>query len=197
MAYTGKFEQRNVRRRRHRRSHTLALSLVLLLTFAIGGTLAYIVANSARVENQFVAGKVGSQVNVSGNKISVTNTDSNVDAYIRAAVVVNWMDQYGNVRGIAPKTGDYEMALNADDTWTGEKPWFFDSASGFYYYKTSVDAKETTDNLITDVTTKVAPPSGYTLSVEVVAEAIQADGVKDGSGEKAVADAWNVSFYNN
>ena len=195
MAYTGKYEQRKPRRRTSKRLYMLGLSLVLLFTLAIGGTLAYIVTNSAMVTNQFVPGKVASQVNVSGDKIDVTNTDSNADAYIRAAVVVNWMDKDGHVRGIAPKAAEYTLSLNADSTWTGTAPWYYDSVSGFYYYKHSVAASETTNDLITSITTEVAPPAGYSLSVEVVAEAIQADGVKDGTTKKAVADAWNVTFY--
>jgi len=195
MAYIGKFEQQNTRGRKSKRLYMLGLSLVLLLTLAVGGTLAYIVTNSAMVKNQFVPGKVASRVNISGDKIDVTNTDSNTDAYIRASVVVNWMNKDGHIRGIAPQATDYALTINADRTWTGTSPWYYDSASGFYYYKRSVAALETTDDLITSITTEVTPPTGYSLSVEVIAEAIQAAGVKDGNGVKAVADAWNVTFF--
>ena len=103
----GKFE--NVVKQKHKtkKAFSLLLSIALLLTLATGGTLAYIATKSAMAQNQFEPGRVTSSVNVSGDTITVVNSNSNVDVYIRAAIVVNWMDGQGNVRGIAPTASDY------------------------------------------------------------------------------------------
>ncbi|MBR2037590.1 MAG: hypothetical protein IKK03_04965 [Lachnospiraceae bacterium] len=180
---------------------SLLLSIVLLLTAVAGGTLAFIAVKTASVQNQFESAYVSCQVNVNDdNSIDVTNT-SNVDAYIRAAIVVNWVDENGNVRGIAPVEGegkDYTLVIN-NTTW--EK----DTATGFYYYINKVapyneSNNDTTDNLINDISETLTPPSGYTLSVEVIAEAIQADGVKindDGTTTPAYQDAWGIEILGN
>ena len=102
-----------------------------------------------------------------GDEITVTN-DSNVDAYIRAAIVVNWMDEIGeNVYGIAPNERDYAIEIDNTD-WV--------KAGEYYYYKSSVTGNGTTNPLVKGLTVNTASPAeGYELTVEVVAEAIQAN----------------------
>jgi hypothetical protein len=46
------------------------------------------------------------------------------------------------------------------------------------------------------MTLHVTPPAGYRLSVEVVAEAIQAEGVDSASGQQAILDAWAGDMLN-
>lgn len=173
---------------------SLLLSIVLLLTAVAGGTLAFIAVKTASVQNQFESAYVSCQVNVNDdNSIDVTNT-SNVDAYIRAAIVVNWMDSAGNVLGTAPVEGaskDYTLYINTE-TW--EK----DEATEFYYYTGRVGTSESTTNLINDISENASNrPTGYTLSIEVIAEAIQADGVTDVDGTPAYQDAWGVDILGN
>ena len=116
----------------------------------------------------------------------MTNT-GNVDAYIRAAVVVNWMDERGNVRGLAPVASEYVLKINSTD-------WQLDPDTGYYYYKASVSPSGTTKDLVVSATAAGTAPDGYHLSVEVVAEAIQAAGVTDNSGVPAYRDAWDIVF---
>lgn len=171
----------------------LLFCIMLILSLAIGGTVAYIAVQTSNVINQFEPARVTCRVNVnSDDTIDVTNT-GNVDAYIRAAIVVNWMDVDGNVFGIAPTSSQYTLGINTTD-WQKH-------TDGFYYYKFRVTPEpdntepddDTTKDLVTSISTTGASPSmEYTLSVEVVAEAIQADGSKteDGNVTKAYIDAW-------
>ena len=155
--------------------------------------LKFIAVKTASVENQFESAYVtcrvmiGDEVN-NANAIMVQNT-SNVDAYIRASIVVNWMDEDGNVRGIAPvkaideNGGDYAFTIN-------HTAWEQDANTGFYYYKTEVKPNDTTAELLSNITVNGNKPDGYELSVEVIAEAIQADGVTDDTQTPAGQDAW-------
>lgn len=167
---------------------TLIISSLLLLTLAVGGTLAYIAAKAGEVQNQFIAGSVTSQVNETNGTIDVTNT-GNVNAYIRAAIAVNWMDSNENVRGLAPKDTEYSLSVNTTDWWQ--------NTDGYYYYKYAVSPGADTSNLVQSfaLADGVTPPNGYTLTVEVVAEAIQADGETDDDGTPAYEDAWGVDAW--
>lgn len=162
--------------------------IMLILSFAVGGTLAYIAVATPGVENQFEVAMVSCKVNANGKTFSVTNT-GNVDAYIRADVVVNWMDENGDVIGIAPKQqSDYTMTIGEGWELAGD---------GFYYYDNRVapanSDNDTTSALVTSIALNAVPPTGYELSIEVVAEAIQADGDTDDGSIPAYQDAWGIS----
>ena len=185
----GKHEGNVKRNKQKKKSFSLLLGIVLLLAFAAGGTIAYIATSSAMAQNQFEPGRVTSSVNVSGDTITVVNSNSNVDVYIRAAIVVNWMDANGDVLGTPPKEGtDYTLTLNKTD-------WEQDMSTGFYYYKASVASNATTSDLVSAIEVKGTVPSGYALSVEVVAEAIQAQG-KTGT-TPAYENAWGITPIGN
>ena len=172
----GKYERAAKHRHKKKKTFSLLLSIALLLTLATGGTLAYIATKSAMAQNQFVAGYVTSSVNDTG---TVTN-NGNVDAYIRAAVVVNWMDEDGNVYGIKPS---YSISVN--EGWT--------EIGGFYYYTAKVTPDGTTTTAPANVSVSENPPSAaYSLSVEIVAEAIQADGDTDSGNIPAYQNAWGI-----
>ena len=108
------------------------------------------------------------------------------------------MDNNGNVRGISPAAGtDYEITTDASFDWDDSAAWFQDESTGYYYHKTPVIPNEDTSNLVTGIQVKRIPPTNYQLSVEVVAEAIQADGDTDIGSIPAVKDAWGISVYGN
>lgn len=177
----------------------LPISIVLLLSAAIGGTLAYIAVSTPAVVNQFSSASVSCMVNVDDatRTIDVTNT-GNINAYIRATFIVNWMDADGNVYGIAPVKGEQKGQEDYYVTPMGTE-WTYDSVNDIYYYPQVVKPGDTTKDLVADIyVTENAAPTGYHLSVEVVAEAIQADGrVNITSGNRAYVDAWNVTYYGN
>lgn len=178
----------------------LLVSLVMLLIVAVGGSLAYLTANTEPLENIFPTSEVPISVQESFNgtvKNNVTiQNDGDTEAYIRAAVVVTWQDSEGKVYAVKPEVGvDYQITF---PTGTG---WVYRTADGFYYYTSPVvpeDNAVTTD-VVEDSTgvlltncmpLKAAPADGYTLSVEIVAESVQAKGF-DGS-DKAVVKAWGI-----
>lgn len=189
--YVGKYQKGGVhlRKRKHTKRRTALLSIFLILSLAVSGTLAYLVAKTDNVNNQFEPSYVTCQVNANNDAtFDVTNT-GDVGAFIRAEIVVNWMDEKGNVRGIAPSFSDYTLVVNESDWWQDKKD------TGYYYYKYSVLPKGVTNDLITayGLATNVTAPDGYDLSVEVVAEAIQADGDRDFGNVPAYKDAWGIT----
>lgn len=161
----------------------IVLSIALLLTAAVGGTMAYLTTKTAEVENTFTPSQVTCQIhetfsNGVKSDVYITNT-GDIDAYIRAAIVVTWKNAVnGNVYGSAPILGaDYEMTLNGTN-WS-EK-------NDFYYYSNKVAPGGDTAALIEMCQLKngVTPPEGYGLNVEILAQAIQAEPTT------AVTEAW-------
>ena len=162
----------------HSKATALLLIAALLLTLTVGGTLSYIVTGSALSVNRFSPAFVALSVSDDGK---VTNT-GNVDAYIRAAVVVNWMDNSGNVCGIKPN-----CTLSVSDNWTVGN-------DGFYYYSDKVAPSASTLTAPAYITDHDVPPSSqYSLSIEIAAEALQADGETDGENIPAHQDAWSIA----
>lgn len=168
-----------------KRAIVLLLSLVLVVSTVIGTTMAYLVSSPDPVVNTFTPARVDSKVdenlNTPGVKKDVRiQNDSNVTAYIRAAVVVTWR----NGDNVMPsQQGDYII------DWTGitDSSWF--EKDGFYYYKNPVTAQGHTGELFTDCSPVEgkAPADDYELCVEILSEAIQAEPAD------AVRGAWGVT----
>ena len=180
---------------RRQKTGMLLIAIALLLTVAVGGTIAYLAASAGPVTNTFIPGNVPPEV-VEEFKGSVKNNvaiknNGNVDAYIRAKVIFTWQDASGNVYSQLPVTAPAE---DPDYTikWT-EAGWVKGS-DGFYYHQAAVAPNGNTGVLFTDCKPlKAAPATGYTLHVEVLAQSIQADGVT-ANGTPAVVDAWGVTM---
>ena len=167
-------------KRMKKKSLLLVAGIVLMLTIAIGGTIAYIVTSTDPVVNTFTAGDVPIDIdeNTDGgvkSDVKITNS-GNVPAYIRAKIIVTWKDKDGNVSATKPVLGtDYSMSTGGD--------WM--EVGGFYYYNKRVAVGEKTTNLIESCTRIGNPPVGYDLSVEIIAESIQADGMGADSAKDA------------
>lgn len=165
-----------------KRAIVLLLSLVLVVSTVIGTTMAYLVSSPDPVVNTFTPAHVDSKVdeNIIKNEkknVSIQN-NSNVTAYIRAAVVVTWR----NGNNVMPAASDsYTIS------WT--KTNWIDGSDGFYYYTKPVTALDYTGELFTDCKPKEgkAPAEGYELCVEILSEAIQAEPAD------AVRGAWGVT----
>ena len=171
-----KHKIRKMHGRLSKKTIALAVSIVLLLTLTVGGTLAYVVKQSATVRNLFQRSFVTSQVNENN---CITNT-GNVDAYIRAAVVVNFKTEDGSIYAIGPVEGP-DYLLSPDENWT--------PSDGFYYYNGIVTPGTSTQTAPATVTNL----SGKELWVEVVAEAIQAGGM----GANSASAAWAAANAGN
>lgn len=187
--YQGKHYQKNEhveKRSRAKKPLAALVALVLIIGAVVGGTLAYLAARTDAIVNTFNPAKVDIRIdeNFDGSTkkdVKITNT-GDTDVYIRATYVVTWKDAAGNVYPEQPQSGDdYTISLNL------EQGWFY--YNGYYYYTAPVAPHASTGVLI-DLCTPVAgrAPEGYTLSVNVLASAIQS------VPAEAVGQAWGVSI---
>lgn len=159
------------------------VALLLLLCCTVVGTLAYLVDKTPEVKNTFEPASVSTAVeetfkNGEKKDVKIQNT-GNIDAYIRAAIIINWADKQGNISATPVKTTDYTI------TWTKEG-WV--EHNGYYYYTAPVAAGALTGELFTDckLAEKVTPPEGYSLQVTILADGIQSEPAD------AVIQAWGV-----
>lgn len=162
-----------MKRNLSKKTVTLLVSLMVLAGAAIGGTIAWLTDSTDELVNTFKAGKVTTTVTEeldedTKKNVAITNT-GDIDAYIRAAVVVTWKNSDGKICGQKPVEGrDYEIVWTMDNWVKG--------ADGFYYFKEPVAPGADTDILFTDCKPKVeAPEEGYTLNVEIIGSGIQSD----------------------
>lgn len=182
-------------------------AVALLLTAVVGGTLAYVFTNTNAVTNTFQPSKVttavvenGSTAENTSNIVTTGTSKTNVqikntgdtDAYIRVAVVVNWMSADGSkVWATKPEVGtDYTITYEEGTDWV-------QGDDGYWYYTKSVpptDGKNLTGVLINEAKLKegVTAPVGtdgtqYYLSIEIVASGIQA------TPTSVVKDQWGVT----
>lgn len=187
--YQGKHYQKNEhveKRSRAKKPLAALVALVLILGAVVGGTLAYLAARTDAIVNTFNPAKVDITVDENFNgktkeNVKITNT-GDTDVYIRATYVVTWKDAAENVYPEQPQPGvDYTIGLNPDGGW-----YHF---NGYYYYTYPVASGASTGVLI-DECAPVAgkAPEGYTLSVDVLASAIQS------APPEAVGEAWGVSI---
>lgn len=178
---------RKNRRLRWNRQFVLLVSIIALLAGIVGSSLAYLLTQTDPVQNTFQPSKVTCEIKETFNgsekkNVQVKNT-GDTDAYIRAALVFTWVDSQGNIAPVAVGSGDYTLHLGSD--------WELGS-DGYYYYNKSVAPSAFTTNLIEScapVTGKA--PTGYTLCVDVIADAIQSKGLSS-DNKKPVVEAWKV-----
>lgn len=188
----GKYENRNTRSRRRRRngkSSLLLAALVVLACMLVGTTVAYLVANTGSVANSFVPAKLTTEIteefeNNVKNNVKVKNT-GDVDAYIRAAVVVTWQNDNGEVHPTAPVEGtDYTVNYPTDTGWVKH-------TDGFYYYTKALKPNDSTGVLLTNCKPMEGKtPDDYHLVVEILSSAIQS------KPDNAIHEAWGVTIAN-
>lgn len=168
---------------RMNRTAVLLIAIILLISTAVGSTVAFLATKTEPVENSFEYANVSCEVmqgrdTDDSSIVKVKNTGT-VSAYIRAAVVVNWMDTDGNIAASVPEGYSYDLTCSSG-SWVQGK-------DGFFYYPLPVAPGASTEgNLLTCTVTCPKDP-GYTLSVEVLAEAIQS------TPANAVIEAWSAA----
>ena len=190
--YQGKYEKKHDRpsdirrrKRRTRRLNALLLSMVLLVTVAIGGTLAYLVTQDEPITNTFTPSFVTCKVTEtfdedSGEKkeVNVQNT-GDTDAYIRVRLVTYRTNAAGRHIGGTATIPEFTPGTN----WV--------KYGDYYYYTLPVKpSKKPTTDLISSITLtqNYADSDGGNQAIDVMAEAIQS-----GPAE-AVGTAWGVSI---
>lgn len=173
------------------------VALLVLLCCTVAGTLAYLVDSTDPVTNTFTPAHVSTAVdetfeNGVKSDVKIKNT-GDIDAYIRAAVIINWADANGNVYGGGTpaastddgKSGDYIISFNTDD-WK--------QIGDYWYCETTTAPGALTKPLIISCakTSTATVPDGYDLQVTILADGIQADGVAS-NGKTPMEDAWGVT----
>lgn len=167
------------RRRRRNNPVLLVISLVLVLALAVGGTVAWLTSVTDPVTNVFVPGTGGTNidediVNNAKTKIVIENK-GNIDAYVRVKLVINCIDENGNVVAGAVPSVSYDRTK-------------WDLIKGCYYYKGVVEENGKTTNLLADgATIPLTGENGVRYEVNVIAQTIQTVG-------GAVEDAWQMSY---
>lgn len=161
----------------------LLLAAAVLLTFLAAVITAWLPALELPGEkNRLQYEGRGSRIQeefdgVSRSNVAITNT-GDTDAFFRAAVIITWRDGEGNLCRETPAEGvDYEIVFG--DRWV--------SAGGYYYWQGAVPPGKSTGNLIescTPLREKCTETGVYTLSVEVLADAVQC------FPDSAAAKAW-------
>lgn len=154
------------------RTAVLLIAVLLLIGTAVGSTAAFLVTKTEPVEEAFAYAQVSCQVT---DTMGVKNTGT-AQAYIRASYAVNWRDGEGKIAAAAPEGYSYDLEKGIQ--WE-------EGGDGYFYYPAPVDPGGETPSLLTCSVLCPENPK-YTLSVEVVAEAIQSNPAE------AAEEAWGV-----
>ena len=167
-----------------RKNKVLLVSLILLLTITVGGTTAFIYTNTKPVTNTFKPSKVACEIvetfdYLTKTDVKIKNT-GDTEAYIRARIVVNWIDDNNNISAIKPVLGkDYSLEDDKNINWI--------KIGDYYYHKKAISTDGFTETLITSCK-QLDPDSEYSLFVEIIGESIQSTPLD------AVKGSWNVKI---
>ena len=162
------------------RTAVLLIAVLLLITTAVGSTAAFLVTKTGPVVEDFAYAQVSCQVTRSDSALAVQNTGT-AQAYIRASYAVNWRDGEGIIAAAAPEGYSCDLEENPQGAWVK-------GGDGYFYYPAPVDPGGEAPSLLTCSVS--CPEAEYTLSVEVVAEAIQS------TPAEAAEEAWGVTVSN-
>ena len=156
------------------RTAVLLIAGLLLISTAVGSTAAFLVTKTGPVVENFAYAQVSCQVT---DALGVKNTGT-AQAYIRASYAVNWLDGGGNIVAAVPEDYSCDLVKDPQGAWV-------EGGDGYFYYPDPVDPGDEAPSLLTCGVYYPEDPA-YTLSVEVVAEAIQSNPAG------AAEDAWGV-----
>lgn len=190
--YKGKYENEHskakaqpVRRKAHKKSRLTAIAIasVMLLTLAIGGTVAWLITNSSPITNTFTPSTVACSVtenfnNGTGEKtnVNVQNT-GDTEAYIRVKLVTYRTNDLGQHIGGTATIPEFDPGTH----WV--------KYGGYYYYTLPVKPDEKPAAvLISSITLEDSYPDadGGKQAIDVMAEAIQS------APAEAIGRSWGV-----
>lgn len=159
----------------------LALVAALLLG-TVGGTVAYLVTSTGPVTNTFTPGVVDVEIsdNVSNGVKShiVVANNSNVDCYLRVAVVGYWV-----------KDGQIIEAWKDSDSLKPDHGWQLNSDDGYYYYNSIVKPTTATVTFMSGGYTQPSRDDGAHLEMDIMVQGIQAEGMDVSNAIQAFAKA--------
>ena len=186
------------KRKRRKKLNMFFVALVLLFLGAVGGTMAFLLDTTGRVENTFTPAEVKISINETVNDntksgISFTNSDDpeSVPVYIRATLAVYWTDTFdatddgvdNPAEHIVPKPADDNVSVTIGEVLE-DKGWFH--VGDIYYYAFPVAPGGKTEIMLEDTTVSIPDDSTLKCYIDVRAEAIQAEPAD------AVEAAWPV-----
>lgn len=185
--YQGTYvKRRRKSRTRMNRATVLLMAILMLIGVVAGSTVAYLITKTDDVQNTFEYGRVSCEIHEDftdkehKKDVQVENT-GNVNAYIRATYVVNWIDSGGNIVASDPDGYSYTITENPGGKWKK-------GTDGYFYYPEAVAPEgKTRGSLLTCTVTQRPETPEYTLSVEILATAVQSQPAS------AVTDAWGVT----
>lgn len=179
------------RRKKHSRIRMnklaiLFIAVVMLIGAVVGSTVAFLVTETKPVENKFTYASISTGIvetfdGTTKSDVQVIN-NGDINAYVRATYVVNWLHKDGTVAASVPEGYSYSLTENPDNTWTKGKDGYF------YYLSPVAPGKSTAGSLLICTVTSYPENPEYTLSVEILATAVQS------TPANAVADAWGDGF---
>ena len=164
----------------------LLLAVILLAGAVIGTTVAYLTTNTDAITNTFEYARVTCEVKeeFNGNSkqnVKIQNT-GNIDAYIRATYVVNWLDKTGKIVPASSVPTTYQVGF------TGATTSKWKQIGDYFYYTESVAPDGLTEGSLVGYTVTYPENPEYTLQVEIIASAIQS------KPADAVQQAWGVTY---
>lgn len=157
----------------NKKSILLLIAVAVLMVGTVGGTLAYLIAETKSVTNTFTPGTVGVEVedkieNGAKTNVKITNT-STIPVYLRVAVVGNWC-----VGGEIVAQWDSSSITSA----TGYDSAKWTNVGIYFYYNDIVYPDDEPIYLFTSYTpTKPEDvPAEAELQMDIIAQVIQAEG---------------------
>lgn len=209
----------NNSRKKNKKYLVVVVSLALVLALGVITAFAYLSGKTGSVKNTLLADvdpdpTINETITPTSGPgypvkedVSVSVGDNAYTVYVRAAIVVNWtkeiQDENDNIIQLVhsdiPQLGtDYTLDLNLANGDLAENQWRLGS-DGYYYYTSPVAGNGTTTVLINEATQiwnggspYPVREDGYVLSIEIVAQTVQAIGTTDDYNVLAVVDAWGV-----
>ena len=149
-----------------KKSLMLLISVALLLTFAVSGTVAYLVAGTEKVTNTFTPADV--EITVTDTvedyvkyRPTITN-DGDIPVYVRVAVVAYW-----------EKENQIVASWNEDLTSVLNSGWV-KKDDGYYYYTQPVAAGGSAV-LFERYEQPTPPVEGVHLEMTIIAQAVQTE----------------------
>lgn len=161
----------------------IAVLCLLVALCTTGGVYAYLVSVAPPLSNSFEPAVVTCDVEevfTDGVKrdVRVRNT-GNINAFIRAAVVVNFVSDDGKILATSP-------VPNTDYTVSWDASGWMQGADGYWYHRKAVAPDGLTAPLIKEAKA-LSAPAGYRLQIQIVAAAVQA------APSDAVGQAWGAT----
>ncbi|MBR5459518.1 MAG: hypothetical protein IKV53_01515 [Clostridia bacterium] len=164
----------------------ISVAVLLLALVGIGTAFSLISAQTDPIANIFEQGVVSCEIqetfeNNVKSDVFVKNT-GNTNAYIRVAIVPSWKSESNSfeILSTAPQRDvDYEIVFN-ESTWA----WGED---GYWYYTEPVYPDDVTSVLVEKIIPLGEAPEGYSLSVDILASAVQSMPVK------VVESEWGIT----